>query len=463
MVATTQAAHRVVIVGGGFAGMSAARALRRVPARVTLIDRRNFHLFQPLLYQVATGALSPANIAAPLRGVLRRQKNIEILLAEVTGFDAANRRVLLSDGAVAYDTLIVAAGSRYNYFGHDEWEERAPSLKTLEDATEIRRRIFLAFEAAEREPDPERRKNWLTFVIVGGGPTGAEMAGALAEIARDTLRHDFDHINPSDAQILLVEGGPGVLSVFGEKLSRKASGYLERLGITVRTKSVVTDVRTDSVVIRSGESVEVVPTRTVIWAAGVRATPLSQQLAESAGAKLDRIGRVMVEPNLTIAGHPEIFVLGDMAHFVQGDQPLPGIAPVAMQQGRYVAKVIAARLAGRPEPRFRYRDKGTMATIGRSAAVAQVGNWRFSGFFAWLLWLFVHLMYLVTFANRVLVLFQWAFNYVTFNRTARLITGPIQQVQEGVTPAEVRATPPPHAPEHDGRQAQTELTAAGSK
>jgi NADH dehydrogenase len=416
--------HRVVIVGGGFGGLYAARRLKHAPVSVTLIDRRNFHLFQPLLYQVATGGLSPANIATPLRALLRRQRNTEVLLAEVTGIDVPGRRVLLRETAIPYDTLIVATGSRHAYFGHDEWEPFAPGLKTIEDATDIRRRVLLAFEAAERETDPARRRAWLTFVLVGGGPTGVELAGAVAELARHTLRGNFRHIDPADALILLVEGADRVLPTFPPRLSEKAARALARLGVTVRTKALVTNVQPDHVEIRSGDHTERIAARTALWAAGVQASGLGKVLAEATGAALDRAGRVAVQPDLTLPGHPEIFVIGDLALFThQTGKPLPGVAPVAMQQGRYAADAIQRRLRGQSVPPFHYRDKGSLATIGRSAAVADLGWLRISGFLAWLLWLFVHLMYLIQFQNRLLVLLQWAWNYFTRNRAARLITG----------------------------------------
>lgn len=416
--------HHVVIIGGGFGGLYAARSLKRAPVWVTLIDRRNFHLFQPLLYQVATGGLSPANIAAPLRAILKRQKNTRVLLAEVIDIDAANRRVVLSDGEVGYDTLIVATGARHNYFGNDQWEKLAPGLKTIEDATEMRRRILLAFEAAERESDPDKLQGWLTFVVVGAGPTGVELAGTLGEMARHTLKHDFRAINPADARIFLVEGLDRVLPSYPPELSAKAQAALARLGVSVRTGAIVTDIQSDAVTLRCGERSERIPTRTVLWAAGVQASPLGRALAAAAGATLDRVGRVVVEPDLSLPGHPEIFVIGDLAHFShQTGKPLPGVAPVAMQQGRYVAKLVERRLRGEEMPPFHYKDYGSMATIGRAAAVADLGRLRFSGFFAWLTWLFIHLMYLVQFENRVLVLMQWALNYFTRNRYARLITG----------------------------------------
>jgi NADH dehydrogenase len=414
----------VVIIGGGFGGLSAARRLRRAPVHITLVDRRNFHLFQPLLYQVAIGGLSPANIAAPLRAVLKRQKNVQVLLGEVIDIDVAHRQVILSDGRIGYDTLVVAAGARHHYFGHEEWEAFAPGLKTVEDATEIRRRILLAFEAAERETDPARQAALLTFVVVGAGPTGVELAGAIGELAHHTLRNNFHTINPASARILLLEGTDRVLPPYVPKLSAKAAAALAHLGVTVRTGAVVTDVRAHSVTIRCGDHPETIPAHTVLWAAGVLASPLGRVLEKAAGASLDRAGRVMVQPDLTIRGHSEIFVIGDLANFSNAhDKPLPGVAPVAMQQGRYVADVIAARIRGQNLPAFHYKSRGTMATIGRAAAVVDLGWLRFSGFFAWIIWLFVHITYLITFGNRVLVLTQWAWNYFTRNRSARLITG----------------------------------------
>ncbi len=416
--------YQVVIIGGGFGGLYCARNLKRAPVEVTLLDRRNFHLFQPLLYQVAAGGLSPANIAVPLRAILKRQANARVLLAEATDIDVAGRRVILSDGDVSYDTLVVATGARHHYFGHDAWEPLAPGLKTIEDATEIRRRTFLAFEAAEREPDEARRRAWLTFVVVGGGPTGVELAGALGELAHHTLRNNFRSIDPSQAKILLVEGLERALPTYPPRLSQAAERFLVRLGVTVKTGWMVQDIQTDRVTIKQGDRTECVPARTVFWAAGVQASRLGKRLAEACGAPLDRAGRVLVGPDLTVPAHPEIFVIGDLANFAhQGAGPLPGVAPVAMQQGRYVARLVQARLTGRTLPPFHYRDLGSMATIGRAAAVVDMGRLRFAGFFAWLTWLFVHLLKLVQFQNRLLVLVQWSWSYFTRNRAARLITG----------------------------------------
>jgi NADH dehydrogenase len=415
--------HRVIIVGGGFAGLTAARALRRAPVRVALIDRRNFHLFQPLLYQVATGGLSPANIAAPLRSIFERQKNCEVLLGEVRAIDVAGRLVHFNETQLAYDTLIVATGARDHYFGHPEWEKHATGLKSIEDATKIRARLLTAFEHAERSGEVEHRRELLTFVIVGGGPTGVELAGTMAEIARQTLKHEFRRIDPADAQILLIEAGERILSAYPPDLSEKAQASLERLGVVVRTKTMVTDVAADHVVVTFGGAQERINSQMVVWAAGVAASPLARMLADATGAKLDRGGRILVERDLSLPGHPEIFALGDMANYSHQDgKPLPGVAPVAIQQGKFVAKLIAARLNGKRLPQFRYRDLGSLATIGRSAAVAEFGKFHVSGFLAWLMWLVIHLMKLVGFRNRFLVLIQWGWNYFTFDRSARLIT-----------------------------------------
>lgn len=416
--------HRVVIVGGGFGGLTAAKALKRSPVEVSLVDRRNFHLFQPLLYQVATGGLSPANIAAPLRWILRRQANCETVLSEVVGFDLETRRVHTSGGDIPYDSLIVAAGSRHSYFGRNEWAELAPGLKTIEDATAIRRRVYSAFENAEQEHDPGERRAMLNFAIVGGGPTGVELAGALAEIARHSLKRDFRHIDPSEAQIMLVEGGSRVLGAYADDLSAKALEMLNRLGVTVRTGTLVTDITPLDVELRSSTGAVRWPTRTVLWAAGVQSSPLAKALAAAAGVATDRAGRIVVEPDLSLPGRPEVFVIGDMASYSHGvAAPLPGVAPVAMQEGKFVARLIDSRVRGQKAPAFRYYDLGSLATIGKSAAVAQFGKLHFAGFFAWFLWLFIHLMKIVNFRNRVLVFMQWAWNYFTHDRSARLITG----------------------------------------
>ncbi len=421
--------HRIVIVGGGFAGLNAARALRGADVDLTLVDRRNFHLFQPLLYQVATGGLSPGNIAAPLRAILKRQRNCRVLLGDVVDFDLAGRKVILADGHLGYDSLIVAAGARTSYFGQDQWEARAPGLKSIEDALEIRRRVLTAFEQAERETDAARQRALLTFVIVGGGPTGVELAGTLAEIAAHTLRREFRRIHPRDARIVLVDLAPRVLGAFPEDLSHEAESKLRQKGVEVRLGVKVQGVDNGGITLQVGATTELIAAETVLWAAGVQGSPLGTTLARAAGCEPDRAGRVIVQPDLTLPEHPDVFVIGDLAHCpdaregaTQG-KPLPGVAPVAIQQGTYVARLIVGRLKGRPLPLpFRYFDYGNMATIGRSAAVAQLGGWKFRGLVAWLLWLFVHLMQIVRFENRVLVLWQWAWNYFTFSRSARLIT-----------------------------------------
>jgi NADH:ubiquinone reductase (H+-translocating) len=407
----------VVIVGGGFGGLYAARALAGRPARVTLLDRRNHHLFQPLLYQVATAALNPSDIATPLRSVLRRAENITVLLAEVERVDLGARRLVLDRGELAYDGLVLAAGASHSYFGHDDWEVFAPGLKTLEDALEIRRRVLLAYEAAEREVDGAEQRALLTFVVVGGGPTGVELAGALGEISRQTIARDFRLIDPTRARIVLLEGGRRLLATFPEPLSQRAARALERLGVEVRTGALVTRVTADAVWL-GGEQIR---TRTVLWAAGVAATPLARTL----GVPIDRAGRVIVESDLSIPGHPEAFAVGDMCAFLhQTGSLLPGVAPVAIQQGRVAADNVLRRFGGRPTRAFRYRDRGSMATIGRAAAVAVIADRQLSGLVAWLAWLLVHIAFLIGFRNRVLVLLEWAWAYVTWQRGARLITGP---------------------------------------
>jgi len=406
----------VVILGGGFAGLYAARGLRRAPVRVTLIDRRNHHLFQPMLYQVATAALNPSDIAAPIRSVLRNQANAEVLLAEVSTIDVPARRVTLTDGSqIAYDYLIVATGAHHSYFGHNEWEPLAPGLKSLEDAVEIRQRVLLAFERAERETDSVRRHAFLTFVIVGGGPTGVEMAGAVAELRRYALRRDFRRIDPGEATVMLLEGGTRLLPSYPPSLSDQAKKDLRRLGVEVRTETMVTDIRPGSVVAAGWT----IPTQTVIWAAGNLASPV----LKSMGAPLDSAGRAIVEPDCTIPGHPEVFVLGDAAHFEhQEGGPLPGVSPVAIQMGEYAAGVIAGDLNGEPRRAFQYWDKGQLAVIGRGRAVADIWKLHFGGLLAWLTWTFVHIFFLIGFRNRILVMIQWAWSYLTYGRGARLIT-----------------------------------------
>ena len=409
---------RVVIVGGGFGGLQAAKALADAPVQVTLVDRRNHHLFQPLLYQVATAALSPADIAQPIRSVLRGQSNVEVILAGVDAIDVAAKEVVLDEdaGRLPYDYLILAAGANHAYFGHDEWAPNAPGLKTLEDALDIRRRILTSFEEAEREPDPARRKALMTFIIVGGGPTGVEMAGAIAEIARFSLARDFRHIDTRDAKVILIEAGTQLLGAFPDRLSRHALRDLERLGVEVRFGKPVTAIAPDAVTIGD----ETVPANTIVWAAGVQASPLARSL----GVELDRAGRVLVNPDLSAPGHPEIFVIGDMASLEDPrGRPFPGVAQVAMQQGTWAAANIVRAIEGKPARAFRYRDLGNMATIGRNSAVADIRGLRLTGFVAWLAWAVVHILNLIGFRNRVLVALQWLWDYLTFQRGARLITG----------------------------------------
>ena len=431
--ASEPARRRVVVVGGGFGGLQAARKLRDAPVDVTLVDRQNFHLFQPLVYQVATGALSAAEVATPLRGVFKRQANVRVVLAEVSGFDLERRQVLLDhlpNGArgerLDYDTLVVAGGSRYSYFGHDDWRERAPELKSLAGALDIRNRILTAFEAAEIEPDEERRRSWLTFVVVGGGPTGVEMAGQIAELARETLRRDFRHVDTRAARVLLVETADRILTGFPPSLSHKAERSLEKLGVTPFVGHTVVDVGSASVAIRSANGeIEDVGARTVIWAAGVAASPLAAALASAAGSEVDRAGRLTVMAGLTLPDHPEVFAIGDMVRIAQRNGEivaLPGLAHVAMQEGRYVARAIRNRLGGRATEDFKYVDKGNLATIGRSKAVADVKGIRISGFPAWVTWLVVHLFYLIGFQNRLLVVTRWTFSFITRGRGARLIS-----------------------------------------
>jgi NADH dehydrogenase len=420
--------HRVVIVGGGFAGLYAAQALGREPVEVTLIDRRNFHLFQPLLYQVATGGLSPGEISSPLRYVLHKRKNTTTLLGEVVDIDIAAREVILSDASrYPYDTLLVATGSAHHYFGHPEWAQYAPGLKTIENATEMRARILTAFERAEKSTDPRERAELLTFVIVGGGPTGVELAGALGEISRDTLRSDFRSINPAEARIFLVEGGERLLQTYPKELSASAERSLIHLGVKTEARARVTAIDANGVTMDTGAGQKHIAAKTVLWAAGVEASPLGKILAKSTGARLDKGGRVAVDASLAIPGHPEILIAGDLAGIIQDGAQVPGVAPAAMQQGRYAARLIAARLRGEPQKPFHYHDKGSLATIGRNHAVAAIGRMNISGYPAWLLWLFVHLLYIVEFESRVLIAIQWAFGYFTFNRGARLITKPCAQ------------------------------------
>ncbi len=420
----TQSPHQVVIVGGGFGGLYATKALGRAPVEVTLIDKRNFHLFQPLLYQVATGTLSPADISSPLRGILSRYKNIRVLMDEVIDLDPQSKKVILRGKEIPYDSLVIATGVSHHYFGNDQWKTTAPGLKTVEDALEMRRRIFMAFEAAEKETDPDKRRAWLTFVIVGGGPTGVELAGAIAELAFNTLKSDFRSIDTSETSILLLEGLDRILPPYPPELSAEAETSLNRLGVTVQTQSMVTDISDSVVTYKRNGQIEQIAARTTLWAAGVKASVMGKVLAERTGVSLDRVGRVIVEPDLSIPGYPNIFVIGDLAHFAhQGDKPLPGVAPVAVQEGEYIARLIKKRLKGETLPPFTYKDAGSLAVIGQNSAVVDLGFVKLTGAIAWLAWVFVHIYYLIEFDNKLIVLLQWGWNYFTRNRGARLITG----------------------------------------
>ena len=415
--------HHIVIIGGGFGGLWAAKSLKKAPVRVTVIDRRNFHLFQPLLYQVATGGLSPGHIASPLRGVLGRQKNTDVILGEVTDIKPDKNTVILKDRSIEYDSLIVAAGSTNHFFGHDEWKKYACGLKGIEDALTIRGRIYAAFEKAENETDPDNRKRLLTFVIVGGGPTGVELSGAVGEIANITLKGDFRTIDPSHAKIILIEGGDRILPTYPEKLSNAAEKSLNRLGVEVIKGAIVSDIDSTGVTYKKDGDLVRVESKTVTWAAGVKPSNLGKTLFVDSPELLDKSGKIIVEPDLSVKGYPNIFIIGDLANFShQTGEPLPGVAPVALSQGRYIARAIIERLQGKNPKPYHYFNKGNLAVIGRAAAVADFGWLRVSGYPAWLLWLFVHLMYLVEFDNRILVFIQWAWNYFTRNRGARLIT-----------------------------------------
>jgi NADH:ubiquinone reductase (H+-translocating) len=418
------AAKHVVIIGGGFGGISAARALKRAPIRLTMIDRRNHHLFQPLLYQVATAALNPSDIASPIRRILRRQRNASVILGEASSIDTRQKIVQLLDGEVAYDYLIVASGATHSYFGHEEWLEPAPGLKTLEDAVEIRRRVLVAYEAAEREIDPAEVANWMTFVIIGGGPTGVEMAGALAEISRRVLMRDFRKIDPGKARIVLIEAGPKVLPAMSPESSVSARRQLERLGVEVITDSPVTLVD-DRGVTHGGMRLE---SRTAIWAAGVAASPLGKALG--ADVKLDRAGRVIVNQDLSVPGTDDVFVIGDLASISSDGKLVPGLSPAAMQEGRHAAKNIVRLIRGEPTLPFHYRDKGTLATIGKAAAVADIAGLHLSGLVAWLMWLFVHIFFLIGFRNRFIVIVEWAWTYLRNDRGSRLITGNVEPLLE---------------------------------
>ncbi len=416
--------HHVVIVGGGFGGLYATKALNDADIKVTLIDKRNFHLFQPLLYQVATGALSPADISSPLRSVLSKSKNTKVLLGEVNDIDPQAQLVFMGDEEISYDSLILATGAKHSYFGKDNWEDFAPGLKTVEDAIEMRHRIFMAFEAAEKETNPEKRSRWLTFVIVGAGPTGVELAGAIAELAYHTLKEDFRSIDTKETQVLLLEGLDRTLPPFAPELSQQAEASLTRLGVTVKTKTLVTNIEDDIITIKQGDEVTQIAAKTVLWAAGVQASPLGKVLAKRTDAECDRAGRIIVEADLSVKGYPNIFVIGDLGHFAhQNGKPLPGVAPVAMQQGEYVASLIKQRLKGNTVASFSYTDRGSLAVIGQNSAVVDLGFIKFTGFVAWLFWLLIHIYFLIEFDNKMLVMIQWGWNYFTRNRRARLITG----------------------------------------
>ncbi|MEH2003128.1 MAG: NAD(P)/FAD-dependent oxidoreductase [Nostoc sp.] len=426
MVASLQnnAPHEVVIIGGGFAGLYTAKTLAKANVNITLIDKRNFHLFQPLLYQVATGTLSPADISSPLRSVLRKSKNTQVLLGDVNNIDPKAQQVILDDKLVPYDTLIVATGANHSYFGKDNWEEFAPGLKTVEDAIEIRRRIFSAFEGAEKETDPEKRRALLTFVLVGAGPTGVELAGAIAELAYKTLKEDFRNIKTSEARILLLQGGDRILPYIAPELSEVAAVSLQKLGVVIHTNTRVINIENDTVTFKQGNEVKKIPSKTILWAAGVKASTMGKVLTERTGVECDHAGRVIVEPDLTIRGYKNIFVVGDLANFShQNGKPLPGVAPVATQQGEYVAKLIKRRLKGHTLPQFHYNDVGTLAMIGQNLAVVDLGLIKLQGFVAWVFWLLIHIYFLIEFDTKLVVVIQWAWNYITRNRRSRLITG----------------------------------------
>ncbi len=414
----------IVIVGGGFGGLYAAKSLKNAPVRVTLIDKRNFHLFQPLLYQVATGSLSPADIASPLRVVLSKHKNTQVLLDKVIDIDPQQKKVFLEDKEeLDYDALVVATGVSHHYFGNDQWQDDAPGLKTVEDALEMRRRIFTAFEAAEKEPDPQKRQALLNFVVVGGGPTGVELAGAIAEIAHKSAKDDFRDIDTTQAKVFLFEGMERILPPYPPESSAQAQTALEKLGVDVQTKTLVTDISDHTVTYRQGDLSLTLESHTILWAAGVKASFMGKVLAERAGAELDRAGRVIVEPDLSLKNYPDIFVIGDLANFShQGDRPLPGVAPVAMKQGEYVAKLLNKRAQGKTVAPFKYSDLGSLAVIGQNHAVVNLGFAKLDGFIAWLIWVFAHIYYLIEFDNKLVVMIQWAWNYVTQGRGARLIT-----------------------------------------
>jgi NADH:quinone reductase (non-electrogenic) len=416
--------EHVVIIGGGFGGLYAAKMLSRAPVKITIIDKRNFHLFQPLLYQVAAGWLSPGEIASPLRVVFSRYKNVYVQNALVTDIDPEGKKVIFKDGELRYDTLIVATGSNHHYFGHEEWASMAPGLKTIEDALTIRKKILLSFEAAERDNDPVEQRAWMTFLIIGAGPTGVELAGTIAELSRTTLKSDFRNIDTANARIILVEADDRVLRTYPTELSAKAEETLTKLGVEIRLNTMVKNIGDNTALIEMNGTSEKIQASTILWTAGVKASKLGKTIGEKTGAELDPTGRVIVKADLSVPGHPDIFVIGDLANYAhQGGEPLPGVAQVAMQEGRYVAGLIEDRINGREPAPFKYKDKGSLAVIGSTQAVADLGRLRFSGFFAWLIWAFIHISYLIEFENRAVVFFRWAWNYFTRKRGVRLITG----------------------------------------
>lgn len=428
MSQTTKPLHHVVIVGGGFGGLYAAQSVAKSQVKVTLIDKRNFHVFQPLLYQVATGGLSPADISSPIRALVNRNKNIQVLMGEVVDIDPDRKTVKLQHKEITYDSLIVATGVTHQYFGNEKWEDFAPGLKTIEDALEIRRRIFIAFEAAEKETNPEKHQEWLTFAIIGAGPAGVELAGALAEVAHGTLKEDFRNIDTSKSKIILFSSRDTILPTYPQKLSLKAQKSLERLGVTVVTGARAIDIQKDSLTVRIGDKIETISAKTILWTAGMKATEMSKILAERTGAEVDRSGRIIVDKDFQLSKYDNIFAIGDLAHYGhQEDKPLPGIAPVAMQEGQYVARLIRSRMKGESIAPFYYFDSGSLAVIGKHEAVVDLGFIKLSGFLAWCVWMFIHVFYLLEFDNKLIVMIQWAWNYFTFSKGARLITTPGQE------------------------------------
>ena len=441
VVHENNALHNVVILGGGFGGLYTAKTLANANVNITLIDKRNFHLFQPLLYQVATGTLSPSDISSPLRAVFRKSKNTKVLLGLVNDIDPESQEVILGDRAIPYDTLVVATGANHSYYGHDSWKPMAPGLKTIEDAIEIRRRIFSAFEAAEEETDPELRRAWLTFVIVGAGPTGVELAGAIAELAYKTLKEDFRNIDTRETRILLLQGGDRILPHMAPQLSKVAEVSLQKLGVVTQTNTRVTNIENDVVTFKQGDEVKEIASKTILWAAGVKASSMGQVLANRTGVECDRSGRVIVEPDLTVKGYKNIFIVGDLGNFSHQDgKPLAGVAPVAKQEGEYVAKLIQKRLQGQKLPQFRYNDVGSLAMIGQNLAVVDLSFIKLQGFVAWVFWLVIHIYFLIEFDTKLVVVFQWAWNYITRSRRSRLITSREPFVETKTVTSDVTST-----------------------